>query len=323
MPTPLELFVEGFSETLPTASEILTFQSNASGVVTGTVRVPTGVSDVIVRYRNRNEVGYATTNYVVADSLTDVTDSLGRVSRVFTISALDPGQTYALQAQGVDAPNKAISVPSPEVLVLITGAQPVHESYLPVGVLEYTEFPKPDSKDILQQVRMIECLFDKQAPEIEYYPLRKLPTPSVTGGKTDPNVLSGEDGTTKFDPLWGESVPDTVAAGTEWKQPHGDPTQSVNARERYDGPILLRAQVRREAKERELKRWGFDEIRDVVVIIPVSYLDRYGVRVEAGDHFVWDGERYQVLKRARDGYFFNSNQRLYVVISAEHYREGT
>ena len=322
--TALTDFVEGFSETLPTASEILTFQSNASGEVTGTVRVPAGVPDVIVRYRNRNETGYASVNYVIADTGTDVTDGMGRVSRSFTISGLVPGQTYAIVAQAVDAPNKAISVPSPEILVLITGAATAHESYLPVSVLEYTEFPKPDSKDILHQVRLIECLYEQQAPQIEYYPLRKLPTPAVDGGgDVDPDVLSGEAGTTKFDPLWGESVPESIGAGTEWAQPHGDATKSVNSRETYDGPYLIRAQIRREAKERQLKKWGFDEIRDIIVTIPVSYLDRFGVRVEAGDQFTWDGERYQVLKRSRDGYWFNTNQRLYVVISAEHHREGS
>jgi hypothetical protein len=322
-PTPLELFVEGFSETLPTASEILTFQSNASGTVTGTVRVPTGVPDVIVRFRLRNEVGYAPTNYVVADVLTDVTDNLGRVSRSFTITGLVPGQVYGLVAQAVDATLLAISIPTWEVLVCITGAASVFEPYLPGGVLEYTEFPKPDSKDLLHQVRMIEDLYTHQCPQIEYYPLKKLPTPALEGLVVNPNVLSGEPGTTKFDPLWGESVPETVAATGKWTQPHGKALQSVNGREKYDGPYLLRSQIRRDAKERQLKKWGFDEIRDIIVTVPVSHLDRFGIRVDAGDQFVWDGERYTVLKKARDGYWFNTNVRLYVVISAEHYREGS
>lgn len=324
MPTPVELFVEGVTETLPTSTVILTFKSVTSGTVIGTVIAPAGSEAVIVRFRRRNETGYATTNYIIADDSTDVTDSLGRVIREFTITGLVPGAVYGIVAQAVNATLVAISIPSPELLVCVAGAPYDRGSYLPIDVLEYTEFPKPNSKDILQQIRMIEDLWKHQMPQVEYYNIKKAPTPPLNvDDEVDKNVLSGEDGTTKFDPLWGESVPDSVAATGEWAQPHGNDAHSVNTREKYESVVLLHAKVQREAKERQLKKWGFDEMRDLVLTIPVSLLDRFGVKVEPGDQFVWDGERYTVLQKRRDGYFFNSNVRLYVVIMAEHYREGS
>lgn len=324
MPTAIELFVEGATEPFPGAPVIRSYRSNTSGEVTGVLVVPSGSDGVIVRFRLRNELTYASTNYVVADDSTDETDSFGNVLRKFTITGLIPGQTYAILSQAVDSAGLAISIPSKEHLVCIAGAPFKRSSYLPIDVLEYTEFPKPNSKDVYQQIRMIEDLWTRQMPKLEFYNLKKAPTKSLDGDdNVDPSVLSGEPGTTSFDPLWGERVSDTVAAGGAWLQPHGKADQSVTGRGKFEAPVLIPAQVERIDKERQLKKWGFDEKREIVVVTPVSMLDRFGVKVEPGDKLIWDGESYMVKQEKRDGYWQNSNVRLYLVMSCDHWREGS
>lgn len=324
MPTAIEMFAEGTTEPFPGAPVIRSYRSNTSGEVSGVLVVPDGSDGVIVRFRLRNELTYATTNYVVADDGTDVTDDFGNVLREFTITGLIPGQTYAILSQAIDTSGTAISIPSREHLVCVTGSPFERDAYLPVDVLEYTEFPKPDSKDVYQQIRMIEDLWTRQMPKVEFYNLKKAPTKSLDAeDEVDPNVLSGEPGTTSYDPLWGERVSDTVAAGGAWVQPHGKDDQSVTGRGKFEAPVLLPCQIERIQKERQMKKYGFDEVREVVATIPVSILDRFGVKVEPGDKFVWDGEPYMVKQERRDGYWMNSNVRLYLVMACDHWREGS
>lgn len=195
--------------------------------------------------------------------------------------------------------------------------------YLPPSVIEATAFPREQGDDLLMQIRLIEEQWARMYPTVTYFNLKKATTEALSAGVSDPNKLSGEAGTTKFDPLYGEYVPSSVAAGGVWAQPHGDAAKSVNEPEKVYEPVEIHARVQREAKERQLKRWGFDKIRDVILMIPASILDRFGITVEPGDIFVWDGQRYVVQQYARDGYWKNTNVRLYLIVNAENYREGS
>lgn len=324
MATAIEMFTEGATEPFPGTPVIRSYRSNVSGEVSGVLVVPDGSDGVIVRFRLRNELTYASTNYVIADDSTDQTDEYGNVLREFTIPGLTPGQTYAILAQAVDTDGKAISIPSREHLVVVTGGALSRGSYLPIDVLEYTEFPKANGKDVYRQIAMIEDVWARQMPKVEFYNAKKFPTASLDeGGEVDPNVLSGEEGTTKYDPLWGERVSDSVANGGAWVQPHGKEDHSVNGRGVFEVPVLLPCQIERIQKERQMKKYGFDEVREIVATIPVSFLDRFGVKVEAGDKFVWDGEQYEVKQERRDGWWMNSNVRLYVVMACDHWRPGS
>ncbi len=323
-PTAAELFIEGVTEPFPASPTIRTYRSNVSGEVSGTLVVPAGSDTVLVRFRIRTELTYTTTNYVIADAGSDTVDGFGNVIRAFTITGLIAGQTYAILTQATYTAGLAISLPSKENLVCVTGAPFDRGSYLPIDVLEYTEFPKPDGKDLYQQIQMIEDLWARQMPRLEFYNMKKAPTKSLDAGdEVDPNVLSGEAGTTQFDPFWGERVSDTVAAGGAWIQPHGKSEHTVDGRGKFEDPVLIPAQVERINKERQMKKFGFDEKREVVITTPVSMLDRFGVKVEPGDKIVWDGDAYMVKQERRDGYWMNTNVRLYLVMACDTWREGS
>lgn len=198
--------------------------------------------------------------------------------------------------------------------------------YLPPAAIEDTRFPRAFTKDLRMQIRMIEDLFRRTYPIIDYYVQQKAVTSvCVEEGSADPETILagtvvGEPGTTQFDPLWGEPVPGSME-GTGWEQPHGNAAHdATDSRGVFDLPVEIHARIQREAKDYTLKRLGFDKIRDLLVFIPTSMLDAQGIQVEPGDEFVWDGERFQVIQRRRDGWWKNTNIRLYVAISAEHAR---
>ena len=75
-------------------------------------------------------------------------------------------------------------------------------------------------------------------------------------------------------------------------------------------------------KDYDLKKYGFDEMRDLLLHVPASLLDRVGITAVAGDKFIWNGEEYLTLQVKEAGYWKNTNIRLWVTITAEHKRRG-
>lgn len=200
--------------------------------------------------------------------------------------------------------------------------------YLPPSSTNDTVFPRAIKADLRQAIRLIEDLYRRMYTVITYYPLLKAVTSvcdeegvgSEAPAIIQDDTLVGEMGTTIFDPLWGESVP-TSEEATGWEQPHANPTHdATDSRGAFDTGVKIHARVQREAKDRTLKKLGFDKIRDLLIFIPLSMLDNLGIQVEAGDEFDWDGERFKVLQRRRTGYWKNTNIRLYIAINAEHTR---
>lgn len=196
--------------------------------------------------------------------------------------------------------------------------------YLPEDFTHTTQFPQAYSKDLLAQIRVIEEKWRRFYPEVTYYPLNKAVTvvPRTPSGDIDTASVSGTAGGTTFDPVFGEAV-DNAALAAGWKQPHlsGD-RRAVNP-ERFHDPIKVRAQVRREAKEKELKKLGFDEVRDLLLTIPVSLLDRLGITVQQGDRFIWDNDLYEVLQFETTGYWKNTNLRPYIILNCRHWHPGS
>lgn len=233
-------------------------------------------------------------------------------------------------------------------------------SYLPESMLplEETEFPKAYDKDLHMQVRMMHEAYSRFYPQIEYYTLynryapapggdvnypaseRSLPDPVDPGGggNTNPDPehvieifpqFGGNMGVTRvpntqFDMLWGESIPE-VTQDEGWVQPHDNPSvPAVNKQiDKHKGPYYIHARVQREPKEKELKKIGFDKVRDLLIYIPLVFFDEYGIRVEAGDYFIWDDTRWEVKDQNRVGYWKNTNVRLFMAINAEHMRSGS
>lgn len=189
-------------------------------------------------------------------------------------------------------------------------------SYLPPSPTDPTAWPEEYGKDIAVQIRLIAEKWKRQFPLLSYYGIKKATTPAV-----DPDTPVGESGRTQFDPVWGEAVPESMAS-TGWVQPHGDATADAANPELFEVPIKMNFRVQRITKEMDLKKYGFDQIRDLSLFIPLSILDDNGVTVKPGDYVVWDGDKYAVLQDNRVGYWHNSNVRLYMALNCEHLREG-
>jgi hypothetical protein len=200
-------------------------------------------------------------------------------------------------------------------------------SYLPGDYVHDTTFPLAYAKDLLFAAARTREMYVRFKPKIDYFTLRIAVTPAADAPDTT-HALVGETGTTKFDPLWGEAVPVENPGDTTWKQPHGtDPTAGnvivATNPELFDGPFVLHANVRREARENELKKLGFDRIRDLLITIPTILLDESGIEAHAGDQFIWDGDRYVVMQEDSGGYWKNTNVRLYRTLNCEHLHSGS
>lgn len=195
--------------------------------------------------------------------------------------------------------------------------------YLPEDFTHPTTFPKAYGRDVHHAVRQIEERWTRFFPQVAYFALNKAVTvvPRVNGD-VDTASVSGTTGGTVFDPILGEAVDNAALAG-QWKQPHlsGD-RRAVNP-EKFAAPVRVHAQVRREAKEKELKKLGFDEVRDLLLTIPTSMLDKLGITVTQGDRFVWDNDLFDVQQFETTGYWKNTNLRLYIVLNCRHYHPGS
>jgi len=188
-------------------------------------------------------------------------------------------------------------------------------SYLPPSKVLETEFPLGDRKDFFAQVRQIEDVWRRMYPPVKYYPLSQTPTVAAVPGE-----LSGEDATTQFDPIWGESVD---ASQVSWKQPHRDEdVQAANVEVRED-PVYLHARISIQSSQRDLNKHGFERNRPVILVVPASILDDHNVTVQEGDRFDWGKHKMEVREWNSTGWLWNVNIPLYIRVSAEHARDGS
>lgn len=197
-------------------------------------------------------------------------------------------------------------------------------TYIPEDFTHQTDFPKSFGKDLLLQVRITSERWRRFYPVIDYYCGKfDFNTPSDAPGSTF--IPTGETGHTAHDPLYGEEGPQQWLSDGEWSQPHGDAEDDA-VREvvtQFEDPVQLHALIRRESRENELKKYGFDRVRDLLLIIPVGLLDESGVTVRVGDEFEWDADRYVVLEENSTGYWKNANNRLFRALNCEHARPGS
>mgnify|MGYP001606644484 CR=1 FL=1 len=194
-------------------------------------------------------------------------------------------------------------------------------AYLPESLTNETAIPRGFHQDFQEQVRVVNEKWQRHYPLIKYFCLKKVVTP--VGQAVDTPI--GATPNTVFDPLWGESIDKDAMVGGAYIQPHVSGVSGVDATDppQYEPAVDIHAQIRRDAKERELKRLGFDEVRDILVTIPTSLLDAAGITVQQGDRLIWDNDLYEVLQKQRTGYWKNTNLRLYVVMNCEHARMGS
>lgn len=195
--------------------------------------------------------------------------------------------------------------------------------YLPSSFLHDTAFPEAYDADVRMQIRLIDEQVKRFFPRVLYYCLLNLVGIAGTDPITGIEAPVGAAGQNTFDDLYGEIV-DPALAGQAWKQPHRDAVLAAGVEvERYAGPVEVPARVQRELKDYDLKKYGFDEMRDLLLHIPAFTLDSLGITSVAGDKFIWNGEEYTVLQVKEAGYWKNTNLRLWVNIMAEHRRRGS
>jgi hypothetical protein len=184
-------------------------------------------------------------------------------------------------------------------------------------VLNDTVFPKGATKDIATQRRLIAEKWNRFFPEITYYSLKLATTPVTPADKP-----TGEATASSFDPIYGEVLPSTMR--TQWEQPHLSGTHEATARGEYMPAVLMHGRMQREALDLDLKKWGFDRVRDLIVTVPRSFsLDALVDPLKPGDYFVWDGDEYDVAQIDKDGWWKNVNVRLFWVLNCEHRRKGS
>lgn len=183
-----------------------------------------------------------------------------------------------------------------------------------------TVVANPHTSDFDFAVREAEQMWKGNYPQIEYMSLIKQVTPMV-----NTRTLIGANGTTKFDPIWGEAVPAT--ADNSWQQPNGnvDPAVSQAAANamQFTAPVRVHARIQRTAREDLLKKVGFDRVRSLLVTIPMSLLHNANLDPKPGDRFRWDGDLYHVQQTAPLGWWFNSNSKLYIVMNCAHEHMGS
>ena len=198
--------------------------------------------------------------------------------------------------------------------------------YLPENYTHDTEFPLAFGKDLFFQARKTREQYRRFMPKIDYFCLLITTTPGVAAPESNTSLV-GETGTTKFDPLWGEAVPIEAPGATVWQQPHGTAAPGavlVSTDPELFAPVVtLHGRVRREARENELKRLGFDRVRDLLITFPTLLLDEAGVTCRPGDQFIWDGDRFVVMQEDSGGYWKNSNIRLFRTLNCEHVHSGS
>lgn len=193
--------------------------------------------------------------------------------------------------------------------------------YLPPDLIEEAKFPKAWDKDIRMQVRMIDESYRRMYPAADYFSLRVQVTKA--NATSDP---VGVDGTTKFDPVYGESLDPTA---TKWAQPHlsavvdaDTATQAADVELFYD-PVRVPRRFQLTSREDDIKPYGFDRVRHGIVFIPHSILDAFGITVQIGDKIRWNNEDFKVCQESPAAQWKSTNVFLYRAMAVEHYRHGS
>lgn len=191
--------------------------------------------------------------------------------------------------------------------------------YLPDPAALETAFPKVNTRDMVFQIRLIEEQYRRMYPLISYSCIKVAINPTTITPNGDRSPV-GAPGTTKFDPVWNEAVDSSL---TSWKQPHATPGTVLSTEvEQFTTPLQINARVQRISRETELKKYGFDKVRDLTLFIPLTLLDRKGIKVKHGDKFNWSGSEYTVLDFNTNGYWKNTDVAMYMVLNCEHRRKG-
>jgi hypothetical protein len=187
-------------------------------------------------------------------------------------------------------------------------------TYVPRDIVHDTQYPRALTKDFATQSRLIEELYRRKYPALQYHPLNIAPTAANI-----PN-LAGETGATKYDPLYREAMDPTL---TTWQQPHLDPALAAANPEQHHPAVTLHMRVQRVSRDLDMHKEGVLGTRLVDVFIPVSLLDAQGITCVPSDYIEWNGHSYWVITPDNFGYWKNTNLHFYVKLSCESRAVGS
>lgn len=175
-------------------------------------------------------------------------------------------------------------------------------------------------RDLPSRISLIEEKWEFY-PERLYFPLLLSQTDFPNGGTRPFNDISGEEGTTKLDRLYLEPVAPTM---TEWTQAQHSDEHTAELAEmfQYGNAQLVRMCIEDQADDKTLKRWGFDKMRDFIITIPLSLLDKVEITSQVGDKVQYGEEQLRVEAVALEGKWYNTNIRFFAVLNCKRIRAG-
>lgn len=108
-----------------------------------------------------------------------------------------------------------------------------------------------------------------------------------------------------------------------------DPVYNESPSRRWLDPVELRGYVDHKPSKKTLGKYGMDQERHVLFLVPTHKLSELGI-LEANDTFLigdlvmWGGDAYEILNQNKDteGYWANTNIPFYIAIGGDLYREG-
>jgi len=192
--------------------------------------------------------------------------------------------------------------------------------YIPLRAENPTVFPRAREKDFHLAGGRIKEVWRRMYPLVSYRRIKLFPTapPDI---ETPSGV--GTDGSW-VDPLYLESVPENPQKKV--LQPHSEvesPHRDAEKHNQYAPPVDLHAFIRIEVNEYLLKRWGIEEMFDIIAIFNTPELDERGIMISQGDRFLWQGQEYEVHQRKPDGWWMNTDLFLHMVTSCIRSRHGS
>lgn len=183
-------------------------------------------------------------------------------------------------------------------------------------------------QDILKKMQLLEEQWKRlYQNQIKYFSLvKKLDrlsnaAPPSPDSLVNLNSTLGAFSATKLDPLYGEPVPATQDGS--WQQPHLSGLSVANNEVFADPKLFVNARVIIEAKDYQLKRWGFDRLWGLGVIIPAITCDKLSLVLKPGDEHEWNGVRYTIKQAVVDKFWLQSDIPLTLVMNCENKRLGS
>lgn len=95
--------------------------------------------------------------------------------------------------------------------------------------------------------------------------------------------------------------------------------------QRYKAPVEIPAFVKINPSKQELKKYGIDETKEVLLLLSTIVLEEQGLTdgsLRIGDKVVWDGVEYEIMTFHREEPWANTNVYFHVACTLQRFRQG-